>query len=150
MDYPMLKNVGRSTQSRLEFSFIFAESNLRNVSALGFCTLFRAALLLRGQNTAAKPPERVSHENIWMTYSTSVLERNLLKGNDKKGEEKKERERERLADHRVDGSRARRALRRILDGRACLPLSSPIKPECDLPLILFNELPINEGNSRQR
>jgi len=45
----------------------------------------------------------------------------------------------------------RRALRRILNGRACLPLSSPSsKPECDLPLILFNELPINEGNSRQR
>lgn len=44
----------------------------------------------------------------------------------------------------------RRALRRSLDGRACSLLSSPVKPECDLPLILFNELPINEGNSRQR
>lgn len=34
---------------------------------------------------------------------------------------------------------------------ACLPTSVvPVKPECDLPLILFNELPINEGNSRQR
>lgn len=53
----------------------------------------------------------------------------------------------------------RRALRRILRQSSlpclllaclCLPLSSPVKLECDLPLILFNELPINEGNSRQR
>jgi len=34
--------------------------------------------------------------------------------------------------------------------RGSLLAARNVKPECDLRLILFNELPINEGNSRQR
>jgi len=111
-------------------------------------------LLFRGQNTAPaflETPERVSHENIWMTYSTSVLERNLLKANEKYKKKEKRKKKKENSRPPVLMIFVRRALRRILNGRACLPLSSPSsKPECDLPLILFNELPINEGNSRQR
>jgi hypothetical protein len=45
-------------------------------------------------------------------------------------------------------ARPRSAVR--LCRRGSLLAARNVKPECDLRLILFNELPINEGNSRQR
>lgn len=118
----------------------------KNVSALGLCALFRAAWLFRADGTRSAFRAR----NIWMTYSASVLERNLLRAGGKK-ERKRGRKKGKLrtiAWTVFGGDVPFGESSTVEPVRHCRP--SPIKPECDLPLILFNELPINEGNSRQR
>lgn len=79
--------------------FHFAGSNLRDVSALPFCTLFRATsrrracnvpllLLFRRASTVLPGAFRTKTR---MTHSTSVLERNLLEADEQKERGKRDR-----------------------------------------------------------